>query len=569
MVNQYTALHSQYSQMEAQYRQALDDALSSQATEDDKNLAEQLSALTTHCKNCELKISDLTSDVEAVRQEKARALDELTSALSELSGTNDALLQIQSDAKSYEAAQTQLDGMKSRVAELERIVESSEEAKSQEQKAKETVLHELEKVNETLSRSQQAANNDAAVVSSLNKEIATLKDKLFNAEEQIQQLPVHEPIIASHSTPTANALPNTMAELYDSTQYADSELSHDVSLLREEFNTLQIQYNKDTSALRMELESERKNVESLRTEMHESLNSSAQSTDASSIANLTEVVSALQAKNDQLNSEKQELNRQLVEQEKLCQKLHDRVGVSESLSESIQESYAKQLAAAQRQRDEILQQLEEATKVNEQVTHLVAERNMLHRDRSDAKDELRDRDDLEVELLKMKTQLESLAHSHQKMSDNLDEKDKKGLELSRRNSVLETAVQQMETKLKQSELAFVSEREVAVAKQTEVDDANKKKLALESRLAEERTLQRNRLTAELQQTKTASEKNTVIQIRQMRMDIEQKYNEAIAKLKLELAEESKRKQERLRSHSSQLKEIEIRHEKQVQFATPS
>ena len=140
----------------------------------------------------------------------------------------------------------------------------------------------------------------------------------------------------------------------------------------------------------------------------------------------------------------------------------------------------------------------------------------------EAIDKLKERDDLVIELLKMKTQLETLSHSHQKLSESMAEKDETGLELSKKNAILESAVQQRESRLKEREKAFENERQLARSREEEALEAKKRRTELEQRLSEEKLTQRQRHTAELEQTKAASDKNRLLEIRQARMDIEDK-----------------------------------------------
>lgn len=553
-MDQFTALHAQYTEMERQYKQALDEATSKSSNS--RDLPQEVDRLKSQCHESEIQAAKLSDELDAMRSLRDQAVEGLKATQDQLSGTAEAYMKLQTDTESRD----QVEKWKKRMTELEQSLQSSREDICEEQEAKNLALSQLQEMRERMNESRETADD----LLRLNQENEVLRSALSKADKTAQQLPVYETITQEHSTPRLHTLPNAGVELYDGTQYSESELSKQVSDLREDLTKLRVSYDKDTSALHLELETERQNVNDLRQEMHESLNSSAHSVDAANIANLTDLVTSLQTKNEQLHVDKQELNKQLLEQEKLCEKLHERLGISESLSSGVQESYAKQLAAAQRQRDEILQQLEEATKVNEQVAVLVAERQSMQQAQSEVKVKLRERDDLEIELLKLKTQLESLTHSHNKMSENMVCKDQTGLEMSKRNAILESSVQQLEERLKDSEVALQSEKQLAQTRQVEVLAADKRRSQLQQRLGEEKTSYRNRLTAELEQTKAASEKSRLLQVRQERMEIERKYKEAIEKLRLELIEESKRKQETLKS---QVKELEAQHDKQVQFTS--
>ena len=558
VIDRYTGLHSQYTEMERQYKEALQQATSDNTNKED--LSQEVHRLRAFAQDSEARLQEQKSELEAAKLDKERIMDELQRVQDQLSGTAEAYMKLKSDSEDSAGKEGELDSLKSKLTQLEHNLQSSREEATREQEAKNLALAELQQAQEYIDKSKETADE----LLKLSQENEALRSSLLQAEERKQQVAVHEPIVPTHSTPRNEALPNAAAELYDGTHYSERELSGDVLALRQDVQALQTQYNKDTSQLRSELAEERKNMEGLRLELHESLNSSTHSIDSSNIANLTDLVSTLQNKNEQLHSEKQELNRQLMEQERLCEKLHDRLGVSESLSSGVQESYAKQLAATQRQRDEILAQLEEASKVNEQVSQIISERNALQHETSEARVRLRENDDLEVELLKLKTQLESLTHSHTKMSEMLTQKDEVGLELGKRNAILEAAVTQMESRLKESEKSFQDEQRLAHASQEEIRNANRRRAELEQRLSEEKISHRNRLTAELQQTRAAAEKNRIVQIRQERLDIERKYKEAIDKLRLELADESRRKQESLKSqHATQVKQMETLHEKQV------
>jgi len=552
IAERYKALHSQYTQMEEHYKQAL----VAGASANNEILSQEVKTLSESCQNYEARIEKLLQDMEVLRAERDTTQRELDSANEQLTATPDTF-QMSQENPEPEVATESSDKLQTKVLQLQGLLDVSNADMQREKEAHSSTQNELETQRKELSL--------------LSQTVEDLREKLVDAERRLQQ-PVHEVIVQSHSTPVhaRSNLSRDSVELYETSQQRPQELSDDVSKLREDMNSLQEQYNKDTTALKQDLDEERKNVEELRQEMRNSLNSSTQSTDASYLANLTDIIANLQATNDKLNSEKQDLNKHLMEQEKLCQKLHERIGASEALSNGVQESYSKQLAAAQAQRDKILQQLEEACKVNDQVTHLVTERNALQQERSDVKEKLRERDDLELELLKMKAQLDSLTHSHNKMSENLVEKDQAGLELSRRNAILESAVQQMEMKLKQSEEAFVSERQLARERKDETALALKTKSEVERRFGEEKASLRSKLTVELQQTRAACEKNHLLQIRQERLDAEEKYTQAIAKLRQDLAEESRRKVESLKTqHTSQLSQQESQHKKQVCFTSSS
>ena len=351
--------------MEQHYKQALTSA----TAEAENDLSQQVATLTSHCQNYESRTKELLSDLETIKQDKDQLLNDLKTTQDQLSGTTEAFLKLQSDTEAIVNSQHQLDSLKSEIAKLESSLEVSQQEVNSEREAKTSALNELSKAKQALESSVMAEPR-ALDNSQLDQENKALRAELSQAERRIQELSAHEIISPTHSTPQGTgAAPSIRAELYDGTQYSD-ELSSHVSGLRQDLDSLQAQYNRDTSVLRQELESERRNVENLREEMRSSLNNSSSAGADTSVANLSDLVASLQSSNDRLNAEKQELNKQLSEQERLCERLHERLGASEALSTGVQESYAKQLAAAQKQRDEILQQLEEACRVNDQVRYL-------------------------------------------------------------------------------------------------------------------------------------------------------------------------------------------------------
>lgn len=553
--------------MEEYYKEALSESSVNQP-DTSKDLEQEVATLSSLTRGYEDKIQKLESELRRVDEDKSRVDQELKQTRDQLTGAAEAFTKLQSDQQSIADTQSQVDGLQTLVEELQSALEVSKQEAVRQQEAKQEALDELLKAN----RLVEAVKPESEDSPKLSEENAALRLELKQANSRVEQLSVADLIVPTHSTPRGAGNPSVVsrsaAEMYDGTRYSDQDLSGDVTKLRSDMDALQDQYNTETSSLRAELAAERRNVDELRQEMHTSFNSSNQSLDSTNIAGLTEVVSSLQATNDRLNADKQELNKALVEQERLCEKLHERLAATDSLSSGVQDTFAKQLSAANQQRDEILQQLEEACRVNAQMNQLVTERNTLQQERAEVKVKQIEHDDLEVELLKMKTQLQSLTHSHHKMSENLAEKDKSGLEMSKRNSILESAVKQMEAKLKDSELAIDAEKQMSKSKIGEVIMANKQKADLEQRLNDERTLLRNRLTSQLEQTKAASEKNSVIKIRQERMEVEDKYNQAIARLRAELADESQKRQDSLKSkHATEVNQLETQHKKQVKFVS--
>lgn len=350
--------------MEQHYKQALSEQQG--GADSPRDLAQEVDRLSAHCQRSENNYKELLADFETIKREKDLLLSDHKSTQDQLSGTTEAFLKLQSETEALVNAQHQLDSLKSEIANLEQSLETSQSEMSKEKEAKASALEELSKVRAVMEGSVSA--DQIRDVSQLENENEALRSELAQAERQLQELSMsaHEIISPTHSTPQGHGnAPSIRAELYDGTQYADnSELSGDISKLREDLDALQTQYHQDTTTLQEKLEEERQNVESLRKEMHSSLSNSSAHQPAD---NLSELVTSLQSSNERLVAEKLELNKQLSEQERLCEKMHERLGASEALSSGVQESYSKQLAAAQKQRDEILKQLEEACRVNHQV----------------------------------------------------------------------------------------------------------------------------------------------------------------------------------------------------------
>lgn len=509
-------------------------------------LNQEIARLTDYCRTCETQNGQLLRDVGVIKEEKDRLLSELDSKQQQLA----SLREQQEGLNTSRDTDKEIESLKQELQFLGESLLQAKQALLAEQQAK----NSLQTMFDDL-KLQTSASKELIIAKSVSPVQAGTNP---GAEEgtNFDELSVQESK-PTHSTPV-----HMEAELYDGTKYSDKDVVSDISKLRRDLDDLQTQYSEVSSALSVRQETERLNADSSRPDTQLTLNSSVQSVDNASLSSLSETISTLQRSNDKLQTEKTELNRQLFEQERLCQKLHERLRASEDLSSGVEESYAKQLAAAQSQRDEVLRQLEEACRVNRQVSDLVAEQKALQQEKLAVKDKLKERDSLELEMLKLKTQLDSLTHSHHKMTEVLTSKDQASLELSKRNTVLEAAVQRMEQKLRESEQAFESERKHSKESMDEVRKAKQTRKELEEQLKAEKMTHRHKLTSEIEQTRLASEKNSLAKIRQVRLDIEDQYTAAIEKLRQELAEESRQKQDRL----SDINRLKSDHSKQVRLS---
>jgi len=442
-----------------------------------------------------------------MRKEKEGVISDLTTSQQKLLTTQQHLAAV---AAAYQEMQAR--GDSDTVVELRRQLVASQA--------------DQEQIQSLLEKTQ--GNLEAAVA-----ENTALSERIVSAQASP----------ALHSTPRD---PAPAAELYDGTTFSEDNLSSEMAKLRQDLDNLQTQYSTDTASLRRELEAERQRTESIRDELHQSLNISNDST-----GSLADMIEKLQKANERLVSDKEELNRQLGEQERLCAKLHERVASSENLSSSLQESYSRQLSAAQTQRDDILRQLDEACRVNAQVSALVAERPTRA-----------DRADLETKLERMREQLEHLSKSHHQLTESLNTKAQTGLEIAKQNSVLEEAVKKMEARLQERERALEMERVAMRAREETIERTQSAQRQYEFNLTEERLRHSN----DLQMVRATSDQNTLDRIRETRKEIESKYAEAINKLRRELHAESRQKQESLRKqHKDTVEDLELRHAKQVRL----
>eukprot|EP00794_Sanderia_malayensis_P003343 gene3343-3832_t len=175
------------------------------------------------------------------------------------------------------------------------------------------------------------------------------------------------------------------------------------------------------------------------------------------------LVNLLKDNNIELFTEKDLLQEQLIKQEEIIQDLQLQMSTSDLVSGEIQEAFGRQMAALHRQRDALLDQLEQHKQEHQGFAKVIQEKaaleDRLREERLLLSEKLKQKEALEIELATERAALHEKIIELEKLRENLIGKEKFAAELSEQRDELKMELDAIEERLKIKEESLVVERE--------------------------------------------------------------------------------------------------------------
>ncbi|XP_065053400.1 A-kinase anchor protein 9-like isoform X3 [Rhopilema esculentum] len=467
------------------------------------------------------------------------------------------------DGKDRSLLNTDIEFMNNRLAEISNELELKWKQKEELDRSLMDVKSEISFLREEKGRREPVIEEDVSVVSMQHEEVAIVPEFL----EELYTTPLEE-VDGPENEQRVEAEEASRKEQVASFSFdKDLELKHLQKLLIDS-NEKQEQQKREIKELREALENERMLfAEQLRarvgkeTEVRTAQENTAsevllrEKKDAANKIGMLEqklkekekiendlkdenwrLVNLLKENNIELYNEKELLQDQLEKQEDIIKELHEKLSTSDLVTNEIQEAFGRQLAALHRQRDALIEQLEQHRKDHQGYARVVQEKatleDRLREEKKLLSEKLSQKEALEMELAAEREALNEKLIELEKLREMLNGKEKLTDELTKQRDELKTELTSIEERLSLKEKDLSIERE-ELERELELKDLELQKWeedfrARENELLEQEDTLRENFSNILQSTRNDYEVRNEDNLRQLRTDLDSDYRDRIA-----------------------------------------
>ncbi|KAK3108382.1 hypothetical protein FSP39_006706 [Pinctada imbricata] len=232
------------------------------------------------------------------------------------------------------------------------------------------------------------------------------------------------------------------------------ELIDEITQLRRDLRETKSIYTQENALLQEALDREKWMKESMRSKLGMSGTIVNFDLSAELIA-LRQKVAMLQETNKMLHSENDKWLRKIQDQEQLVLQLREQLGQDLDNFGEVDILFGKQVLMLQKQRNDLLDKIHEKDLENNRLSNRIGDMNVieenLRREKDFLKVKLREKEDVEAELVQRKLEMERLAQNQEKLEEMLYHKDEVERELMRQKRLLEMDLSEIEAKLEEKE----------------------------------------------------------------------------------------------------------------------
>ncbi|KAL4221885.1 hypothetical protein ACF0H5_017937 [Mactra antiquata] len=327
------------------------------------------------------------------------------------------------------------------------------------------------------------------------------------------------------------------------------ELVAEITKLRRDFRETKAVYAKETALLTEALEKE-KMTNQFRHMSDFNYENSVSSNVSHDILKLRQEVGRLRGENKMLIIECDRLVDRLQEQEQIVADLQEKVGRNVDQYGEIEEVFGRQLALLQKQRKELLDQLQDKNRENNSLVESLGEKVIIEEALTKEKEGLllnmKNMEMIEKELDEKKKELEKTSLKLKEVEDVVYQKDLNEIELMKQKRILEEELKEIESKFKDKEenLDFEKNRVLSELKE-------KRYTSVRSRFSESD----DEVSSVCSESATYSNRN-IGRLEVMLEEVEKQHSVAVNVLRDQLCSKYRKREKDLREeHGSRLTKL--------------